>query len=107
VSIKELVNEIRQRLPIELREFLHYVMAKTGKKCILLPDLEAEEKEHRINVGENVYAIVNHDFEVFGVVCQGKSVKIPIASIIYVLKADKDIVKSKLYVVDLDVVEAT
>jgi hypothetical protein len=102
--ITELVNEIRQRLPMEFRDVLRYVTAKTGKKCILLPDF-AEEKEHQINVGENVYTIVNHDFEVFEVVCQGKSVKIPIASIIYVLLADKDIDKTKLYVADLDVVE--
>jgi len=109
VNIKELVNEIKQRLPIELRDFLHYITAKTGRKCILFPDLEAEEKEHWIRVGENIYVLVNHDFEEFEVLCydgaQEKSVKIPVPSIIYVLLAEKDVDSSKLYIAGLDVVE--
>jgi hypothetical protein len=107
VSIKELVNEIKQRLPIELRDFLHYVTAKTGRKCILFPDLEAEENWMQVDRG--VYIIINHDLEEFKVFCNDaqKSAKIPVTSIIYVLKADKDIDKSKLYVADLGVVEAT
>jgi hypothetical protein len=107
VNIKELVNEIRQRLPIELRDFLHYITAKTGRKCILFPDLEAEENWMQVDRG--VYVIINHDLEEFEVFCSDaqKSAKIPVASIIYVLLADKDIDKSKLYVVDLGVVEAT
>jgi hypothetical protein len=101
VSIKELVNEIRQRLPLELRNVLRYVTTKTNGKCLLFPELDAEEKEERVQVDENTYVLINHDFEEFSVVCQEKSVKIPVSSIIYVLKADKD----KLYIADLGVVE--
>jgi hypothetical protein len=109
VNVEELIGEVRQRLPMEIGDVLRYVTAKTGRKCLVSPDLEAEEKEHWIQVGENIYVLVNHDLEEFEVFCydgaQEKSVKIPIASIIYVLVADKDIDKSKLYVVDLGVVE--
>jgi len=59
------------------------------------------EKESWIQVDEGIYVFVNHDFEEFSVVCQGKGVKVPVASIIYVLLANKD----KLYVADLGVVE--
>jgi hypothetical protein len=103
VNVKELIGEVRQRLPMEIRDVLHFVREKSFNKCLLFPELDAEEKEERIQVDENTYVLINHDFEEFSVVCQEKSVIIPVSSIIYVLLADKD----KLYVADLDVVEAT
>jgi hypothetical protein len=101
VNVEELIGEVRQRLPMEIRDVLHYVTAKTDRKCVLFPDLSAEEKEHRIQVAENVYVIVNHDFEEFEVACQEKSIKIPVSNIIYILDANS----SKLYIADLGVVE--
>jgi hypothetical protein len=107
VNVEELIGEVRQRLPMEIKSILHYVTTKTGRKCVLFPDLDAEENWMQVDRG--VYVIINHDLEEFEVFCSDaqKSAKIPVASIIYVLLADKDIDKSKLYVVDLGVVEAT
>jgi len=109
VNVEKLIGEVRQRLPMEIGDVLRYVTAKTDGKCLLFPDASVEEKEHWEQVDRGVYVLVNYDFEEFRIFCynngQEKSVKIPVSSIIYVLKTDKDIDKSKLYVVDLGVVE--
>jgi len=107
VNVEELIGEVRQRLPMEIRDILYFVREKSLNKCLLFPDLDAEE--NWMQVDRDVYVIINHDLEEFEVFCSDaqKSAKIPVASIIYVLLADKDIDKNKLYVVDLDVVEAT
>jgi len=92
----EVLNMLRDGLPLEIRQFLHSVREGTG--CTVLFDLS--EPTTIIEVDKDVYTSIN-DIEFHKIICGDKTYTVAVTNMVYI--GDK--ARDKLFIAHFEPVE--